>query len=191
MKIEHTNSATQDAAKHKTLSIIELINLFNTHRSELVDFARRIASDTTTAEDMVHEAFLRIQAKMRGGQYSVQTAIRYYHLVIRNISIDWRRRTNYEKQLFTEDVVDIEDVIPEQKTSLLEAVIAKEELALILDGLEDLPLRTRMALEMYRFGSYTMQSIAEHFNISKSTASVLVMKGMVVCRRCRAKYNRS
>lgn len=190
MKIDEPNQVIEGTAT-QTLSNIELIDLFKTHRVELVDFASRIARDSNMSEDMVHEAFLRIQTKMKPHQYNSQTAIRYYHLVIRNISIDWRRRRDYEKQLFTEDVVNIQDVIPEQKSSLLEAAIATEELALILEGLKVLPNRTRMALEMYRFGGYTMQSIADHFNISKSTASVLVMKAMVVCRRCRSHYDHS
>jgi RNA polymerase sigma-70 factor (ECF subfamily) len=51
-----------------------------------------------------------------------------------------------------------------------------------MDALAELPERTRIAVEMHRFGGCTLKEIAEHFGISVSMAQVLVTDGVRHCQ---------
>ena len=52
-----------------------------------------------------------------------------------------------------------------------------------MDAMAELPERTRIAMEMHRFGGCTLKEIAEHFGISVSMAQVLVTEGVRHCQR--------
>lgn len=164
----------------------QLLELFMALHVDIVVFANRILRDIHQSEDIAQEAYIRFQSKMSTGYNSELSAKGYLYRIVRNLAIDCQRRKNYERRLFPEDVANIGEIIPDNKSSLEDALIASDELIRILEGLDKLPERTRMAFEMHRFGGYTMQTIAEHFGISKSMATRLVADGLVMCRRCRS-----
>ena len=49
--------------------------------------------------------------------------------------------------------------------------------------MSELPERTRIAMEMHRFGGCTLKELADHLGISVSMARVLVMDGIRHCQR--------
>lgn len=164
----------------------QLLELFTNFHTDLVAFANRILRDPHQSEDIAQEAYIRFRAKMNTDYNNELNAKGYLYRIVRNLAIDYQRRRNYERQLFPENIINIAEKIAENKSSLEDAIIASEELIRVLAGLDKLPERTRMAFEMHRFGGYTMQTIAEHFGISKSMATRLVADGLVMCRRCRS-----
>ena len=56
-----------------------------------------------------------------------------------------------------------------------------------LSLMAELPTRTRIALEMHRFGGSTLRDIADHLGISIGSAHRLVVDGLEHCRErlCR------
>lgn len=167
------------------LSDGEILKLFTSHQADMVNYACRITKDYHQSEDISQEAYLRFHAKMQEGFNDKKNVRGYLHRIVRNMAIDFSRRTKYEMDLFPEDVLSVQDLIPENKSSLEDAAIASEEFLRVLKGLESLPERTRLALEMNRLGGYTMREIGAHLGVSKSLATNLVARAVVVCRRYR------
>jgi DNA-directed RNA polymerase specialized sigma24 family protein len=54
---------------------------------------------------------------------------------------------------------------------------------LLKDALADLPERSRIALEMYRFGGCRFSDIAGHLGVSVGTAHKLVVEALRHCRQ--------
>jgi RNA polymerase sigma-70 factor (ECF subfamily) len=73
--------------------------------------------------------------------------------------------------------------VPEDRVSPEQELIARQELQRVMDAMAELPERTRIAMEMHRFGGCTLKQIAEHFGISVSMAQVLVTEGVRHCQR--------
>lgn len=174
--------------KQQTLSDIEILDVFSAYQTDLVKYAYHFIHDFNQAEDIVQEAYIRFQTKMRAAGNSTLNLKGFLNLLVRNLAIDLQRRKSFERKLFPEDVINIADLIPENRTSLENAVIAADELNRVMAALDTIPTRTRTALEMHRIGDYTMSEIAQHFSISKSMATHLVAQGMIVCRRIRAQH---
>ena len=61
--------------------------------------------------------------------------------------------------------------------------IAQEDLQRVLTALAELPERTRIAVEMHRFGGCKLREIAEHLGISLSMAHHLIKDGVRHCQR--------
>ena len=61
--------------------------------------------------------------------------------------------------------------------------IARQELQRVIAAMAELPERTRIALEMHRFGGCTLKEIAERLGVSVSMAQVLVVQGIKHCQR--------
>ena len=60
---------------------------------------------------------------------------------------------------------------------------ARDELRLLNAAMAELPGRTRIALEMRRFGGCKLKDIAAHLGISVTTAHEIIAEGIAHCRR--------
>ena len=63
------------------------------------------------------------------------------------------------------------------------SALYKDELKLVLEAMAELPERTRIALEMHRFGGCTLKEIAAALEISVTLAHILVADGVQHCKR--------
>jgi len=59
----------------------------------------------------------------------------------------------------------------------------KDEFDRVMAAIADLPERTRIALEMHRFGGCKLREIAEFLEISVPLAHILVAEGVQHCKR--------
>jgi RNA polymerase sigma factor (sigma-70 family) len=155
--------------------------LYATHRRKLVEYATGVVGDAARAEDVVQEAFLRFRAAASGRL--LDEPVGFLYRVVRNLALDRRRRLVLEDrhaggdfELASAGVAD-EHACPER------TAIAREELRRVAAAMETLPERTRIALEMHRFGRCTLREIADHLGISVSMAHVLVVEGVRHCQR--------
>ncbi len=60
--------------------------------------------------------------------------------------------------------------------------IGRDEVRAMAAALAELPERSRIALEMHRFGDCTFRDIADHLGISLGLAHRLVIDGLEHCR---------
>ena len=155
--------------------------LFVTHRGALVNYANGIVGDLAQAEDVVQEAWLRYGAAMHGRR--LEEPVGYLYRIVRNLALDRRRRLTLEHRHTARHVEQLAASIADEAPSPEDEAIARQELRRVIAAMAELPERTRIALEMHRFGGCTLKEIAQHLGISVSMAQVLVVQGIKHCQR--------
>lgn len=147
----------------------------------MVNYAISITGDNERAEDITQDAYLRFSNAMsdewRGNP------VGYLYRIVRNLALDYCRRTQFEQALFSDNQDDIDDAIQAERSIPEHQAIALSELEQLQTALEELPDRTRLAVEMHRLGGYKLREISEHLNVSPSMAQHLVKEGIKHCQR--------
>ena len=152
--------------------------VFIEHRSALVNYANAIVGDFGRAEDVVQEAFLRFRSVSSGRL--LEEPVGYLYRIVRNLALDLKRRLALEGRYIGGSLDGIAETAAAAGAGEA-AMIAREELRRVAAALAELPERTRIALEMHRFGGFKLREIADHLGISVSMAQVLVVEGVKHC----------
>jgi RNA polymerase sigma factor (sigma-70 family) len=155
----------------------DALTLFLSHRGELLDYASTIVGDRARAEDVVQEAWLRFGSAAENG--AVEEPVGFLYRVVRNLAIDGRRRRTRELRVVDSGLpAERADSYPSPEAE----AAGREELRLLREALAELPERTRIALEMRRFGGLKLREIAVHLGISVTVAHELVARAIAHCR---------
>ncbi|MFT4090165.1 MAG: sigma-70 family RNA polymerase sigma factor [Asticcacaulis sp.] len=157
--------------------------LYKAHRNALIDYANSIVHDRARAEDIVQDAWLRFDRALT--RTAVQEPLQYLYRVVRNLAFDRRRHALSDVIRSGTDISEIANNLASDLPSPEERVIARNELEFIQAALRELPDRTRIAVEMHRFGGHTLTEIARQLNVSVGTAHGLVAEGLKHCHRRR------
>lgn len=156
------------------------LDLYMAHRRELVNYASGIVGDRARAEDVVQEAYLRFADV--AGRRLLDEPLGYLYRIVRNLALDGRRRQAHEERFLSPaDSVDLSQAAEARPSPETEAV-NRAELQLVMDALAELPERTRLALEMHRFGGCKLREIADRLDISVTLAHALVAEAVEHCR---------
>lgn len=154
--------------------------LFVKHRLQLVNYAGGIIGDWSQAEDLVQDAYLRFMTAL--AVQPPEEPVGYLFRIVRNLALDRHRRRVREARIVERDNGQAAEV-PEDRPSPEIEVEQRAEIRLLMTALDELPERTRLALEMHRFGGCKLREIANHLGVSSSTAHTLVSQGLDHCRR--------
>jgi RNA polymerase sigma-70 factor (ECF subfamily) len=150
--------------------------LYLAHWTALVNYARPIVGDPMQAEDVVQEAFIRFMPDAGAGG-KIEQPVAYLYRIVRNLAFDWTRRRAGEHRQEQADpawwVVPTVPRTPEQE------LIHQQDLDRVETILSDLPPPVRLAVEMHRFGGYTLQEIADRLGISVATAHRQVRQALM------------
>lgn len=163
-----------------------VLAIYVAHRGALVNYASGILGDSARAEDVVQEAFLRFRsaASRRAATGALfDEPVAYLYRIVRNLALDGYRRKTIEEQYVDPHAGDEIEAIAENRSTPEESLIARQELQNVLAAMEELPERTRIALEMRRFGGYKLKKIAEHLNLSIPQTHEIIAQGIAHCRR--------
>lgn len=155
------------------------LGLFLVHRPDLLAYARRITGDHAHAEDVVQEAYLRFADAAQGKL--IDEPVKYLYRIVRNLAIDGRRRLIAQASRFVANGETAIRLIPDER-SPEQVASGRADLRELEEAIAGLPERTRIALEMHRFGGYTLKQIAEHLGVAIGTAHALVIDGLEECR---------
>jgi RNA polymerase sigma factor (sigma-70 family) len=163
------------------------LKVFQSHRASLVDYARVITGSESMAEDVVQDAWLRFRNACKA--MTLREPLHYLYRIVRNLAVDENRRAALEVSRCSVDVEAITHSIASEAPSPEDIAIARSELKLVRTALGELPERTRVAVEMHRFGGHTLTEIAGALGISVGLAHTLVADGIKHChhRRKRGK----
>lgn len=157
--------------------------LYKTHRTALVDYANGIVRDHAHAEDVVQDAWLRLdQAEQTA---PVREPLRYLYRIVHNLAIDTHRRLKKLKQRHIDLADDNIDAVADDHPSQELDLLARNELDTVMAALNELPERTRVAIEMHRLEGKRLIEIAEHLNISVSRTQALIAEGIFTCMQRR------
>lgn len=162
------------------MSDAQIFSLYSSYQRELVSYAGSIVGDSDRAQDITQDAYLRFSAAMDDEWRD--NPVGYLYRIVRNLALDYCRRRQFERTLFSQNIDDLADILPEQRSTPEQQAIVSSELEQLQSAMDELPERTRLALEMHRLGGYKLREIAEHMSISISMAQYLVKEGIKHCQ---------
>lgn len=157
----------------------QALNVFYQHRAELVGYANKIVECPFHAEDVVQEAFLRLDTVIRKRQ--LDEPLGYLYRIVRNLAIDKKRRNSFELTIFdaSADIEHRSEDCPSSESITLH----KQELDIVMQAISELPKRHRTALEMHRFQGKKLREIAKALDISIASAHGLILEALEHCRQ--------
>ncbi|WP_122315323.1 RNA polymerase sigma factor [Pseudomonas cichorii] len=145
-------------------------------RQELVSYAARITGDRMQAEDIVQEAWIRFVPQQASARTTIEQPAAYLYRIVRNLALDLMRSRSREQAhqlsppgwLLPAHINDPADMCQHSMT-----------LERLSGALEAMPENSRRALEMHRFGGCTLAQIAEHLQVSLTTAHRLLRDALM------------
>ncbi|MBU8409578.1 RNA polymerase factor sigma-70 [Pseudomonas aeruginosa] len=145
-----------------------LLQAFVDNRTILVKIAARITGCRSRAEDVVQDAFFRLQLFQ----------------IVRNLAIDHYRKQALEQKYSGPEEEGLNVVI--QGASPETSHINYATLEHIADALTELPKRTRYAFEMYRLHGVPQKDIAKELGVSPTLVNFMIRDALVHCRKVTA-----
>lgn len=140
--------------------------IYLAHRAALIDYATPILGSREAAEDIVQDAYLKFApAEIRAR--SREQALAYLYRIVRNLAFDVLKRRKVEA---TREAQPPFWALPCDKPTPEQSMLFCDEVRLVNEVMDELPIHVRVALEMHRFSGYTLEEVAEHLGISVATA---------------------
>lgn len=156
-----------------------LLDVFYDQRSRLIGLAARITGCRSHAEDIIHEAFMKVDDA--GETEQIRSQASYLTRVVRNLSIDHYRRRQFEERLISQDTDSYEAPVHHAETP--EALVSDQQLLERVSGaLADLPERTRYAFEMCRIHGMKQKDIAKALGVSPPLVHAMIREALLHCR---------
>lgn len=149
---------------------------FLTHRRALIDYATPITGNRAHAEEIVQDAFLKLRSK-QNEITEVKQTVGYLYQIVRNLAIDFVRRSNLECRHQESD--NVTWLHPAASPNPAELNEHRAKLAQVVSALDSLPKKERIAIEMHRVGGYTLQEISQCLDISVPTLHRMIRNAMV------------
>ncbi|MDH4982418.1 sigma-70 family RNA polymerase sigma factor [Hyphomicrobium sp. D-2] len=161
-------------------SRIKGFDYYSGFRRELVDYATMFVRDRARGEDVVQEAFLRLETSIAEDR-PIKEPLSYLRRIVRNLCLDWLRRFSIERAYFDSEYPP--ETIVEDRPNPEEAFCSQQELRLVMKAISELPERTRIAFELHRFEGWKLKDIAARLDISVALTHSLIFDGLKDCRR--------
>lgn len=156
-----------------------LLQAFVDNRLILVKIAARITGCRSRAEDVVQDAFFRLQSAPQITS-SFKAQLGYLFQIVRNLAIDHYRKQALEQRYSGPEEEGLNVVI--QGASPETTHINFSTLEHIADTLTDLPSRTRYAFEMCRLHGVPQKDIAKELGVSPTLVNFMIRDALVHCR---------
>lgn len=129
----------------------------------LKKYLRRFVGSQEEAEDLAHDAFLRVWAAPNFDRgWETQG---YLFATARNLALDWNKAHHVAKSDSVDEVPEIAD----NRASVERDAMTAEEFRTLSKVMSRLPERRRDVLMLRAFFEYSCQEIADHLNISRTT----------------------
>ncbi|ONG47569.1 hypothetical protein BKE38_23015 [Pseudoroseomonas deserti] len=151
------------------------LELYLAHRAALLDYATALLGDRARAEDAVQDAYLRFVPERAGGP-ALARPIAYLYRILRNLAWDQGRLRRADRRPEADPAPWMQ---PETPRTPEQELLHAESVARVGAVLEALPEKARIALEMQRFGGYTLEEIAARLQVSVPTAHRLVRDALM------------
>ncbi len=152
--------------------------IFATHRQVFVKIAERIVGCRSRAEDVVHDAFVKLMAN--GQRYTIDSRVGYLAKIVYNQAVDeYRRRTTEDRVVNGEDArtVMVTESAPPDSISM-----HRQSLQLVASALGELPARTRYAFEEHRIRGVSQKDIAANLGVSPTLVNFMIRDAQIHCR---------
>jgi RNA polymerase sigma factor (sigma-70 family) len=140
--------------------------------------AYRIVHDSTTAEDIVQDAFLAVWLKAASYQEQQGSVRSWLQAIVHHRAIDKLRASAHRDAQWIPLQVENEQDPPSTQPEVWEEAWQREQAVLIRSALAQLPPEQRQVIELGYFGGYTHAEIAERWNIPLGTVKGRMRLGL-------------
>ena len=155
------------------------LDVFFEQRDRLIRLATRITGCRSQAEDIVHDAYLKLDTPERSP--AIRSQASYLNRVDRNLSIDHYRRQALEDRLLQDELHA--DAEPAHHVATPEELVADRQLLeRIAEVMAQMPERTRKVFEMHRIHGMKQREIAQALGISSGLVNSILREAMLGCR---------
>ena len=170
-----------------TSTEINWSSIINENKCNLLWTCQKILNCPKRAEDALQDAFIRLSQLAPQQSIEIKKPEGYLFQVVRNISIDHKRKLTKEDGYLSEltpqfEIADSADG-PEQ-------ILDEHNLLNSIEiSLAKLPQRTREIFEIYRHGDLTQKDISKKYGISPTLVNFLIKDAIMSCRNDLQKMN--
>ncbi|WP_153020655.1 sigma-70 family RNA polymerase sigma factor [Pseudomonas sp. BMS12] len=155
-----------------------LESLYAGHRRVLIDAAKSVLGCRARAEDVVHDAFLKLWES--GDRHAIDDPLRYLFRMVRNLSIDRLRRQALEGRYSADE--ELLDELPAPQSGPEQRAIGQLEWQRLQHALGELPERTRTVFTMSQLEGYSQREVAAHLSASPTLVHFLLRDALKHCR---------
>ena len=157
--------------------------LYDRYAGRLLAVCLRYAGDRATAEDLLHDAFLKIYGAFSKFEYRGAGSLRaWMERVTVNVALEWLRSRNKLSMTALDEGRQLPD-IPEPDPSEL----ARVPRDVLMQFVSELPEGYRAVFNLYCIEEYSHREIAQMLGINeKSSSSQLFRARAMLARRIRA-----
>ncbi len=161
--------------------------LVNKFRRPMLGYMYRMARNTSVAEELVQEIFLRVY-RSRATYNAEAKFSTWLYRIATNLAVNHARDTKYEKPELTVNL-DEPDSETGQTPDLADsgltaeqALLRRERLAAIRQHVHNLPERQRMAVLMHKYQGMDYRQIAAVLKLSESATKSLLFRAYETLR---------
>ena len=154
-----------------------MARLYSEHNQALIRFLMTRVDSEQEAQDVAHEAYVRMLQLDTRGAVSYLSA--YLFKTAANIAIDRIRRTHTGERVHQ----SLSRALSEAAFPAPESEVAsRQELELIARYLEELPPKCRQAFYLHRIHDMSLDDIALELRVTKRMVHHYLLRAMVHCR---------
>lgn len=165
--------------------IDKVLSAFKQCKAALKYFVSGYVVNSQDVDDICQETFLRTYKSSL--QSDIQKPKSFMFKVAKNLIVSDLRKASTQ---LNEYVEDINLVIPEIALDNLENdALAQEKLEIMCNAIANLPNKCRQAVIMRKIYGLSTKDIAKRMNISTTTVSNYITKGMCVYNDAVTQYN--
>ncbi|MPY73853.1 MAG: sigma-70 family RNA polymerase sigma factor [Alphaproteobacteria bacterium] len=156
-----------------------LDELFVAHRQKLVWSVFRIVRCSETAEDLVHEAYLRVSAALC--ERPVGTIRPFLYRTARNLAIDHVRGRRIRNRIVAAADTDLLNGVASLMPSPERQALDRQRLGQLQAALAGMSARRREILVRSRLHGWSYERIAGHFGLSESAVQKNIRVALAQC----------
>ncbi len=160
-------------------SELESVRFYKLHRNDLISYANSFVRDRACAEDIVQDAWERVQAVEQGRMLA--EPLGYFYRTVRNLALDWLRVRKHGIVEAEGEFVELADTLRDHSPSPEATVAARKDLQLVLQSLDELPERSRLALTLHSIDGLKLREIADRLGLSVTFTHQLIAEAKMHC----------
>jgi|GEM_PF-502272 RNA polymerase sigma-70 factor (ECF subfamily) len=160
-------------------SELDSVRFYKLHRSELVSYADSFVRDRASAEDIVQDAWERVQAVEQGR--SLAEPLGYFYRTVRNLALDWLRARKRDGAEADSDPMALAATLQDRSPSPEATVSARKDMHLVLESLDELPERSRLALTLHTVDGLKLREVAQQLGLSVTFTHQLIAEAKLHC----------
>jgi len=157
-----------------SVQTIDWAGLYASEHGRLKKLVRRLVGNKATAEDLVHQAFLKLIATAECGDLANCPA--YLTCTARNLALNHLRNTSRRAEI---DLPEAEfNAIADSRPSPEMTAILRCELRRVLQAVAGLPPRRREAFVLNKFEGLSYDQIAARQGVSRNTVITQIVAAL-------------